>query len=95
MSEMFLSAHLVTDVVLFVLHLLAASLLLLDVGGLHPHEVRHGPQHVELVLDVRLLVSPRTLALVLALQPGLVLGDAQLGELGAGVGGHGLARGLQ
>ena len=81
-----------TDVVLFVLHLLSAGLLLLDVGGLHPHEVRHGPQHVELVLDVRLLVS---LAQVLALQPGLVLGDAQLGELGGGVGGHGLARGLQ
>ena len=118
------SSDLVTDVgrrgAVLLLHLLPADdVLLLGVdGGLgQPHEVRHRPQHVDLLLDVR-HAAARALRLLAAAvvpaggrdrgalgddlqrrggraevstlgrlqpRPGLMLRDAQLGELeGAG-----------
>ena len=114
------SSDLVTDVgrrgPVLLLHLLPADdVLLLGVdGGLgQPHEVRHRPQHVDLLLDVR-HATARALRLLAAAvvpaggrdrgalgddlqrrggraevgtlgrlqpRPGLVLRDAQLGEL--------------
>ena len=116
------SSDLVTDVgrrgPVLLLHLLPADdVLLLGVdGGLgQPHEVRHRPQHVDLLLDVRhAAAAARALRLLAAAvvpaggrdrgalgddlqrrggraevgtlgrlqpRPGLVLRDAQLGEL--------------
>ena len=67
------SSDLVTDVgrrgAVLLLHLLPADdVLLLGVdGGLgQPHEVRHRPQHVDLLLDVRHAAAARALRLLAA-----------------------------